>query len=98
MTEDEFRSMCDEGGWESPQDKHYAPNDVPDMHSHDFDAAVRITEGELLMTYPDRVDVLGMGDHCVVPAGTIHSEQTGPAGAKGDLTTRKARSFSPQAG
>lgn len=60
------------------------------MHSHDFDATVRITEGELRMTYPDRVEVLGPGDHCVVLAGTIHSEQTGPSGAAGHLAVRQA--------
>lgn len=51
--------MCADGGWGAPQDKRYSPNDVPEMHSHDFDATVFITEGELSMAYSDRVDVLG---------------------------------------
>lgn len=90
MTEDDFRSMCASDGWGAPQVEQYPPNDAPAMHSHDFDAVVRVDEGELRMTYPDRVDVLGPGDTCTVPAGTLHSEQTGPRGAVGLLAVRSA--------
>ncbi len=81
--------MCADSGWDAPQDKHYPPNDVPEMHSHDFDATVLVTDGQLIMAYPDRVDVLVPGDHCIVHAGTVHSEQTGPSGASGHLAVRK---------
>lgn len=81
--------MCVDDGWDEPQDKRYPPNDRPEIHSHDFDATVRISSGELHMVYANRVDVLGPGDHCIVPAGTMHSEQTGPGGAEGHLAVRQ---------
>ena len=90
MDEIEFRQHCNDDGWNEPGPKQYPANDAPAMHSHDFDAMVRIESGELRLTYPDGVDVLCPGDVCVVPAGTVHSEQTGPSGAQGLLATRPA--------
>ncbi len=94
MNEAEFRAACVGEGWDAPSPKSYPANDTPAMHSHDFDATVLIVDGELQMAFPDRVDVLGPGDRCIVPAGTVHSEQTGAAGATGWLATRQRRSSS----
>ncbi len=90
MDELGFRQRCSDEGWNEPAPKQYPAHDAPEMHSHDFDAMVRIGSGELRLAYPDGVDVLGPGDWCVVPAGTIHSEQTGADGAEGLLATRPA--------
>ncbi len=91
MSPDAFTRECAAFGWADPVATEYPPDDQPAMHAHDFDATVLVLEGELQMTFEDRVEVLAPGEKCVVAAGTQHSEQTGAAGARGLLATRANR-------
>ncbi len=90
MTEDEFLTWTSRDGFEPSRSVEYQPDSRPDLHDHDFDARVLITRGELTMAYESESVVLGPGDHCEVPAGTMHSEQGSSAGAAGTLATRPA--------
>jgi mannose-6-phosphate isomerase-like protein (cupin superfamily) len=40
-----------------------------------------VAEGEFQVVYEGGTETFGPGDWCEVPAGTVHYEQTGPAGA-----------------
>lgn len=87
-TFDEFAVRARADGFVEPRAVEYAPNADPEMHAHDFDARVLITDGELHMALDDTVLVLGPGQECNVPAGTLHSERTEAMGAVGFLATR----------
>jgi quercetin dioxygenase-like cupin family protein len=86
MTEDEFRASLPTG-FGPARPKRYEPLQKPGLHAHDFDARVLITGGELHMVFEDRTEILGPGDTCVVPAGTLHSETCTDRGADGLLAT-----------
>ena len=90
MTEDEFASWAQRDGYEPSRATEYQPDSRPELHDHDFDARVLILRGELTMVYESHTMVLGPGDHCEVPAGTMHSEQGSSMGAAGVLATRPA--------
>lgn len=86
MTEDEFRASLPPA-FGPARTKRYEPRQKPELHAHDFDARVVITSGELHMVFEDRTEILGPGDTCVVPAGTLHSETCTDQGAVGLLAT-----------
>jgi len=50
-------------------------------HAHEFDAHVLVVDGELTITRHGKAETLRAGDMCSMAAGTLHSEQCGPAGA-----------------
>ena len=49
---------------------------------HEFSAIAMVTEGVFTMKYEDGEVAYKAGDWCEVPAGTMHTEQTGAEGAK----------------
>ena len=57
-----------------------APNTINPDHTHDFDARVLVTEGEIVIRMNGEPRRFLPGEWCAVPAGTVHSEQCGPAG------------------
>jgi quercetin dioxygenase-like cupin family protein len=50
-------------------------------HAHDFDAYVLVVDGEMTITRHGKAETFRAGDMCTVPAGTMHTEKCGPAGA-----------------
>jgi quercetin dioxygenase-like cupin family protein len=50
-------------------------------HFHGWDARLLILDGEFSLTRGGAVERFGPGQFCMVSAGTLHSEATGPAGA-----------------
>ena len=90
MTEDEFTAWTQRDGFEPATSVEYRPDSRPDLHDHDFDARVLIVRGELTMAYENESVVLGPGDECEVPAGTMHAENGSSAGAAGLVAKRPA--------
>jgi len=88
MSTDDFHQHALRLGFEGPRTIDYESGANPDFHTHDFDAMVMITAGELHLAFRDRVEKLTVGDTCTVPAGTEHSERTGDAPAASILYTR----------
>lgn len=58
-----------------------APNTVNPDHTHDFDARVMVTAGAMTMIMGGVRRTYGPGEWCAVPAGTLHAEEAGSAGA-----------------
>ena len=56
------------------------PNMADPNHCHDFDAKILVLGGELTITRDNKPETFRAGDHCEVPAGSMHAEQVGPEG------------------
>lgn len=56
------------------------PGFAEDLHAHDFDARIMVLSGEITVCRDNRADRFQAGDHCEIPAGCLHSTQTGPEG------------------
>ncbi len=81
MTENEFRSRLKASGYGEPTVTAYEPNADGEFHTHDFSAMLMVTEGEFRLVLQDETQTFMQGDWCEVPAGTVHYEQSGAAGA-----------------
>ncbi len=90
MLESEFRSRLEASGFPQPSDHEYLGNNDVDMHTHDFDVMLLVTEGEFELILEGESTVYSTGDTCTLKAGTLHTEKTGPAGAKALLSKRPA--------
>ncbi len=88
VTEDEFAEWVGRDGFDSTRAVEYQPDSAPPLHDHDFDARLLIVRGELTIAFENESLVLNAGDHCEVPAGTMHSERGSSVGAAGVLATR----------
>lgn len=62
---------------------------VPE-HTHPFDARALVLEGEVTLTWAGQSRTCRAGDVFEMAAGTPHTEQYGPAGAKFLLGRRRA--------
>lgn len=56
------------------------PDTANPAHAHDFDARIMVMGGEITLTRDGRAETFRAGDSCIVPAGTMHTEQVGPEG------------------
>lgn len=81
MTEDEFRSELAAQDYGEPRNAEFEPHANGELHSHEFSAMAMVTRGEFRLGLEDETRVMGVGDWCVVSAGTLHSEMAGPVGA-----------------
>jgi quercetin dioxygenase-like cupin family protein len=81
MTEDEFQAKLKAGGYGDVSSKQWEPETDGEFHSHEFSAMLLVTEGEFRVVYEGGTEAFGPGESCEVTAGTVHYEQTGPAGA-----------------
>lgn len=69
------------------------PGYSAEPHTHDFDARIMVLGGEITLTIDGKPTTYRAGDHCEVPAGTIHAENVGPEGVStiaGIAVRRKA--------
>ena len=83
MNQQEFLQKAEELGYSQPEMLEFDPNHSGgDMHDHEFSAIAMVTEGVFTMKYEDGEVAYKAGDWCEVPAGTMHTEQTGAEGAK----------------
>ena len=72
-------------------ERHWAPNQVVDEHSHPFDADAVVTAGEMWLTQAGATRHLKAGDTFQLAAGAPHSERYGPEGATYWLARRHPR-------
>ena len=93
MTRAEFEAELRREGYEI-REGEFKPEHHREAHAHDFDARVLVLDGSVTMVFgTDRV-TYGPGDSCAVPAGTMHEEHTGEAGAR-YVSGRRSTSAAP---
>ena len=78
---DAFRAHPLLQGADEVLERHWAPDQVVETHSHPFDADAVVTAGEMWLIREDRTEHLKPGDTFQLKAGTPHSERYGPQGA-----------------
>jgi len=81
MNRAEFETKCSAEGYGEIVDREMAPDHFNADHAHEFDAYVLVVDGEMTITRHGRAELFRAGDMCTVPAGTVHTEKCGPAGA-----------------
>jgi len=90
-TYDAFRRDALRGGADEVMERHWAPNQVVETHTHTFDADALVTAGEMWLIREDGTQHLRAGDSFQLPSGTPHSERYGPEGATYWVARRTAR-------
>jgi quercetin dioxygenase-like cupin family protein len=86
-----FRVSSLKAGADEVLERHYAPGQVVDTHTHSFDADALVTEGEMWLTCGNETRHLRPGDTFHLPHGTPHSERYGPEGATYWVARRNPR-------
>ncbi len=81
MNEDQFKKQLQERGYSDAQIKEYGPNLDKEMHTHDLSAMALVMSGEFTLALESKSTTYGPGEWCELPAGTVHTERTGPNGA-----------------
>jgi len=82
MDEKTFTAELKNGGYSAPTSGELTAGTFNDTHTHDFSAFVLIVEGEMTVYHGDQTSTCGPGETFSLEAGTPHSEQVGPNGAK----------------
>ncbi|MBJ83155.1 MAG: hypothetical protein CL462_09645 [Acidimicrobiaceae bacterium] len=82
MTEDEFRKLLAEQGYEEIRENKYPPDSDGEPHTHEFSALLMVLEGEFILAREDGSETFLVGQTCDVPAGTVHTERTTQLGAR----------------
>ncbi len=78
---EEFQSIARAHGAEEVLQRHWAPNQVVDLHAHPFEAQALVTAGQMWLMRGDRTEHLRAGDSFHLLPETPHSERYGPEGA-----------------
>jgi quercetin dioxygenase-like cupin family protein len=82
MNQAEFEKKCASEGYAEIVDRTMEPNKFNGEHAHEFDACVMVVEGEMTIARNGKPETFHVGDVCTLAAGTLHTEQCGPAGAR----------------
>lgn len=82
MDREAFERELQAQGYGEVVDRRMEPNRFNPEHSHDFDARVIVLEGEMTIACGGTASTYRAGDVCVIAAGTAHTEQCGPGGAR----------------
>jgi quercetin dioxygenase-like cupin family protein len=86
-----FRTSSLKAGADEVLERHYAPGQVVETHTHPFTADALVTQGEMWLTRGGETQHLRVGDTFQLPNGTPHSEKYGPEGATYWVARRNAR-------
>jgi quercetin dioxygenase-like cupin family protein len=78
------RDGFDSFAWSDAPRAHYEP------HSHDHDESIWVVSGEITFAAGGETFRLGPGDRLMLPAGTVHTADAGPAGASYLIGERRA--------
>lgn len=81
MNEDQFRKQLRERSYDDAQIKEFEPNLDKEMHTHDLSAMAFVMSGEFTLALESESTSYAPGEWCELPAGTVHTERTGPNGA-----------------
>jgi quercetin dioxygenase-like cupin family protein len=82
MDQAAFEAALRRDGYTDTVDRRMEANRLNPDHSHEFDARVLMIEGEMTITQGGVATTYRPGDVCALTAGTVHSEHSGPAGAR----------------
>lgn len=77
---DEFQKRVEGQGY-AVVPREVGPSEGLDDHTHDFDAWGLVTAGEFHITVDGNTTVYRPGEEFKLPAGCLHAERAGPAGA-----------------
>jgi quercetin dioxygenase-like cupin family protein len=81
MNQADFEKKLKAEGYGEMVDRQMEANHFNPEHAHEFDACVLVVDGEMTIARLGKPETLRAGDMCVMAAGTLHTEQCGPAGA-----------------
>ena len=81
MNEDQFRQQLRERGYGDAKSREYEPNLDKEMHTHDQSVMALVMSGEFTLVLERESTTYRPGEWCECPAGTVHTERTGPSGA-----------------
>ncbi len=80
MDRTEFEATLHRDGYEIIA-RDMKPSSVNPDHTHPFDARIMVVAGSLTLAIDGQRRTYGPGEWCAVVAGTLHAEESGPAGA-----------------
>ena len=80
MNRAEFERKLQTEGYGEMVDREMEAGHFNAEHAHEFDACVFVVEGEITIARNGKPEVFRAGDMCTMAAGTLHTEQCGPAG------------------
>ena len=89
MNEDQFRQRVQEQGYGEVQPKDYAPNKDGPLHTHEFSVMLLVVGGQFSLAFEDGTTNFLPGEVCELAANVMHTERTGPLGAKVLLAKRE---------
>ena len=90
MNEEQFRQRAQEQGYGDFQTKDYVPNKDGRLHTHEFSVMLLVIEGQFTLAFEDGTTDYRPGEVCELAANVMHTERTGPTGARVLLATRGA--------
>ena len=90
MNEEQFRQRTQEQGYGEVQAKDYVPNKDGPLHTHEFSVMLLVVGGQFSLAFEDHTTNYLPGDICELAANVMHTERTGPLGAKVLLAKREA--------
>jgi quercetin dioxygenase-like cupin family protein len=82
MNQADFANKLAAEGYGETVDRHMEADHFNPEHAHEFDACVLVVEGEMTIARNGKPETFRAGDLCTMPAGTLHTEKSGPAGAR----------------
>lgn len=82
MNQADFAKKLTAEGYTETVDRQMEADHFNAEHAHDFDACVLVVEGEMTIARNGKPETFRAGDMCAMPAGTLHTEKCGPAGAR----------------
>ena len=91
MNEEQFRQRAQEQGYGDFQVKDYAPDRDGPLHTHEFSVMLLVVEGQFALAFEDGTTSYRPGEVCELAANVMHTERTGPTGAKVLLAKRGSR-------
>jgi quercetin dioxygenase-like cupin family protein len=81
MNQADFEKKLKAEGYGEMVDRTMEANHFNPEHAHEFDACVLLVDGEMTIARNGKPETFRAGDTCTLAAGTLHTEQCGPAGA-----------------
>jgi len=78
-----FQAQALAAGYPEPEASSQKPGHLnAEMHTHDFDAMIMVTGGEITIGREEGATTFKAGDWCEVLKGTLHTEAVGPEGVQ----------------
>ena len=82
MNEEQFRQLAQERGYGDFQTKDHVPSNDSPLHTHDFSVMLLVVEGHFILAFKEGTSDYRVGDVCELDANVMHTERTGPTGAR----------------